>query len=79
MLLANFDRCLAAERIMGTSLVVLDHPPVGGLAKVFDAQEQVRIENLLAERPVEAFDVGVLVGLSRLDVMTQRFLLRSRR
>jgi hypothetical protein len=31
VLLANSDRCLAAERIMGTSLVVLDRPPVGGL------------------------------------------------
>lgn len=53
---------------MGTLLVVLEHPPVGGLAHVIKAGEQVLVQDLLAEGPVEAFDVGVLVRLARLDV-----------
>lgn len=50
-------------------LVVLEHPPVGGLAHVVEAREQVAVEHFLAEGAVEAFDVGVLVGLARLDVL----------
>ena len=53
---------------MGTLLVVLEHPPVRGLAHVVEAGEQVLVQDLLAEGPVEAFEVGVLVGLAGLDV-----------
>ena len=53
---------------MGTLLVVLEHPPVRRLAYVVEAGEQVLVQDLLAEGPVEAFDVGVLVGLAGLDV-----------
>jgi hypothetical protein len=53
---------------MGTLLVVLEHPPVRRLAYVVEAGEQVLVQDLLAEGPVEAFDVGVLVGLAGLDL-----------
>ena len=53
---------------MGTLLVVLEHPPVRRLAHIVEAGEQVLIQDLLTEGPVEAFDVGVLVGLAWLDV-----------
>jgi hypothetical protein len=42
-------------------LVVFDHPPVGRLADIVQATEQVLIQHLLAEAAVEAFDVSVLV------------------
>ena len=53
---------------MGSCLVVVEHPPVRCLANVVQACEQVLVQDLLAEGPVEAFDVGVLVGLAGLDV-----------
>ena len=49
---------------MRAVLVVLEHPPVGGLAYVLQSCEQVLVQDLLAEGPVEAFDVGVLVGFA---------------
>ena len=54
---------------MGSGLVVVDHPPVRGLANVFKACEQVVVQHFLAEGAVEAFDVGVLVRLAGLDVL----------
>ena len=54
---------------MRSVLVVLEHPPVGGLAYVLQSCEQVLVQHLLAEGPVEAFDVGVLVGFAGLDVL----------
>src|SRR5690554_561048 len=39
------------------------------LAKLRERAEQVGIEDPIAEGPVEAFDVGVLGGFARLDVM----------
>ena len=47
---------------MRTSLVVFDHPPVRGLPQIVDLQEQMRVENLFAKRPVEALDVGFWFG-----------------
>jgi hypothetical protein len=49
-------------------LVVLDHPPPGRFPDVVEAQEQVLVEDLLAEGPVEALGLGVLVRLAGLDV-----------
>ena len=54
---------------MGAFLVVVEHPPPRCFANVIQACEQVLVQDLLAERPVEALDVGVLVGLAGLDVL----------
>ena len=53
---------------MGSLFVVLDHPPVGGLAYVLEGGEQMLVEQLIAVGPVEPFDIGILVRLSGLDV-----------
>lgn len=54
---------------MRTLLVVLDHPPINGLAYIIEAQEQMLVQQFVAERTVETFNVRVLVGLARLDVL----------
>lgn len=59
---------------MGPFLVVVEHPPPGGLADVVEASEQVLVQDLFAKGPVEAFDVGVLVGLAGLDVLNRHAL-----
>ena len=59
---------------MGTLLVVLEHPPPGGLADILEAPEQVLVEHLLPERAIESFDVGVLIGLAGLDVLDSHAL-----
>lgn len=48
---------------MGSQFFVFDHPPVRGLTDVAQAGEQVLVQDSLAERAVESFDIGVLVGL----------------
>jgi hypothetical protein len=53
---------------MGALLVVVEQPPVRCFAHIVEAGKQVLVQDLLAEGPVEAFDVGVLVGLAGLDV-----------
>ncbi len=45
---------------MWALLVVFDLPPVNGLSDVFQAQEQVLVEQLFPEGAVEAFDIGIL-------------------
>jgi hypothetical protein len=60
--------CHAANRVMGAFLVVVEHPPPGRLADIVQAREQVLDQNLLAEGPVEALDVGVLVRLAALEI-----------
>jgi len=62
------DGAHAAERVMWTNLVVIDHPPMRCLTYVLKACEEVLVQHLLTERAVEALDEGVLVGLARLDV-----------
>src|SRR3546814_12781551 len=57
-----------AEGVMGALLVVLEHPPVRRLAHIIEASAQVLVQDLRAEGPVEAFEIGVLVGLARLAV-----------
>ena len=54
---------------MQSLLVVLDHPPPDRFAYVLEGGKQVLIEDFLTEGAVEAFDVGVLVRLARLDVL----------
>jgi len=66
--LAVLRGCQIAQGVVGTLLVVFDHPTVSRLADVVEAGEQVLVQNLLSEGPLEAFDVGVLVRLAGLDV-----------
>ena len=61
-----------AKRVMGSFLVVLEQPPVGGLAHVFQPDEQMLVQQLVAQRAIEPLDVGVLVRLARLDVLDRR-------
>jgi hypothetical protein len=49
--------------------VVVNHPPVGGLADVVEASEEMPVQHLFAECAVEAFDERVLVRLVGLDVL----------
>ena len=56
---------------MGSFLVVFDHPLVHCLTGILDTRENVLIENLFAERSVEAFDLSVLVGFTGLDVLNR--------
>ena len=61
---------------MGPLLIVFDHPPVGCLSDLGEVAEQVEIEQFIPVRPVEAFNVGVLVrfpGLNVLDHHADRF------
>ncbi len=50
---------------MGSCLVVVDHPPVGGFAHLVEAGEEIQVEHFLAERTIEALDEGILIWLSR--------------
>jgi hypothetical protein len=49
---------------VGALFVVLDLPASGRLANVLKTGEEMLIQDFFAERPVETFDVGVLVGLA---------------
>jgi hypothetical protein len=53
---------------MGTGFVVGREPPIGDLPDLVQGFEEVRVEDLLAVRPVESLDVGVLIWLAGLDV-----------
>lgn len=52
---------------MGPFLVALEHPPVGSLTDVLQADEQVLIQQLIARYAIEPLDVRVLIRLARLD------------
>lgn len=54
---------------MGSLFVVFEHPPVDGFTDVFETDEEMLVEQLVAHRTVEALDVAVLVGLAGLDVL----------
>ncbi len=54
---------------MGSSLVAVDNPPMRSLANIIESSEEVLVKYFLTEGPVEALDEGVLVGLTRLDVL----------
>lgn len=53
---------------MGSLLVVLDHPLTHDLADLVEVTEQIQVQDFIAHRAVEAFDVGILVRLAGLDV-----------
>lgn len=69
MLAAVLDRGHSAEQIVGSYFVVVDHPPVGGLADVVETGEQIQVEQFFAEGVIEALDEGVLIRLAWLDVL----------
>ena len=54
---------------MGPVPVAGDEPRVGELLRLVRGRKQIGVEDLLAIRPVEPFDEGVLGGLARLDVV----------
>jgi hypothetical protein len=57
-----------AQRGVWALLVVIDHPPMRCFAYVFEAGEEVLIEDFFAEGSIESLDVRVLVRLAWLDV-----------
>ena len=52
-------------------LVVFEHPCPAELPDFVEFPEQPGVKHLLAIRPVEAFDVGVLVRFAGLNVVDQ--------
>ena len=61
-------RWQAPQSVIRTLLVVHDHPFFSDLSDLIQALEQICVQYLLPIGPVEAFDVGVLIGLPRLYV-----------
>lgn len=55
------------EAAMRPGVVVVDPPGFDGLASIGQADEPALVQAFVAEPPVEAFDVGVLHGLARLN------------
>ena len=54
-----------SETVVWSFLVVFVDPIAGYLAHLAQRFEHVSIEHLVAEGPVEALDVGVLIRLAR--------------
>lgn len=54
---------------MGSFFVVLDYPPASSFSHVIKRGELMLVEQILAVSAVEPFDVIILVGFSRLDVL----------
>src|ERR1700676_1591774 len=52
---------------MRTLLVVIEPPSLDFPACIAEASEPVRIQTFVAQSAVEAFDVGILRGLARLN------------
>ena len=58
---------------MGPGLVVGLQPPLGQLPNLAQALEQMNVEHFLPVRAIEPLDIGVLVGLARLDPASPSF------
>src|ERR1019366_1406070 len=56
------------ERAVRTLVVVLMTPACQGAPYIIQSAEPVRVETLVAQPPVEAFDMSILHRPSRLDV-----------
>ena len=65
----GFDGRQVVQRVVRPLLLLFDHPPVLGPPNVVERGEQVLVEQLIPEGPVEAFNVSVLIRLARLDVL----------
>ena len=61
-------RRLIAQRTMWTFPVILLPPVRQGRSDIIECSEPAGVEALVAESPVEAFDVAVLHRATRLDV-----------
>ena len=57
-----------AKALMGPLGVVGVEPRVGDGADILERAEEIRVQDLLAKRPVEALSEGVLIGLAGLNV-----------
>lgn len=69
MLTAVLGGRQSAERVVGALFVVIDHPPMGGLADIVEAGEEMLVEHFFPEGAVKAFYERVLVRLAGLDVL----------
>ncbi len=56
------------QTVVWSLLVVFVYPIAGYLTHLSQRFEHVSVEYLVAESPVEALDVGILIRLARLDV-----------
>lgn len=68
-LLQGFGGRHSAESIVIPLLVILEHPRPGEFEDFIQVSEQPSLEDFLPIRSVEAFDIGILIGLARLDVI----------
>jgi hypothetical protein len=62
---------------MGPLGIVDLQPGLGDLAHLLEGVEEIGVEDLFAEAPIESFDEGVLIRLSRLDVADGNALRRA--
>ena len=53
---------------MRTQFVVIVLPPIGNLSNFVKTTEEIELQHFFPARPVEPFDISVLVWLARLDV-----------
>jgi len=49
-------------------VIVFQQPAAGNLPGLVQAVEEVQVQHLIPVGPVETLDIGVLIGLSPLDV-----------
>lgn len=70
-----FERRPVVECVVGALLVVLGEPAVRELTYIAERAELVGVEQLLAVGPVETLNVGILIGLARLDMLHMHSLL----
>ena len=59
---------------MRPALIVVDSPPVRGFSNLGYIAKQVHVEHLFTVGAIEAFDVGILIRLARLDVVESHSL-----
>jgi len=52
-------------------LVLLDAPLADELPDLGQASEQIQIEHLVSQAPVEPLDKGILIRLARFDVVDE--------
>lgn len=54
---------------MWSFLVVFEHPPISGLPHMLERAESILVEQFFSICSIESLNVGVLIGLTRLDVL----------
>jgi hypothetical protein len=65
----GLGKYVPAKAVVGPLVVVRSKPRVGYRAYFRQGFKEVRVEDLCPITAIEAFDVRVLIGLARLDVM----------